>query len=175
MAPGVDSHHSNSLLSRALYGTRERIAGTIYGTILVMAVLAAGAESTTIDAWELDVLMVSTVVVLWIAHVYAHAIADSLSSGTRLSRASVTSLAGRESAIVLSAFAPSIALLIGVIGILSDADAVTIALGLCLLTLGIQGVRYARMASLSRWGTVLVVTLNLAAGLIIVGLKAALG
>jgi hypothetical protein len=175
MTPAVDSHHSNSLLSRALYGTRERIAGTIYGTILVMAVLAAGAESSTIDAWELDVLMVSTVVVLWIAHVYAHAIAESLSSGRRLSRKSFTSLAGREISIVLSALAPALALLIGVLGILSDSNAVTVALGLCMLTLGVQGVRYARMASLGRSGTVLVVTLNLAAGLFIVGLKAALG
>ena len=117
------------MLERILYGTRERIAGTIYGTILVMAVLAAGADSRTIDAWELDVLMVSTVVVLWAAHVYAHAIAESLTSGKRLNRRIVSHVAGRESSIVLAGVVPGLVLLLGVLGLYSDSTAVSIALG----------------------------------------------
>lgn len=175
MPSAVDSSPSGKLLTRIFYGTRERIAGTIYGTILIMAVLAAGADSRTIDAWELDVLMVSTVLVLWGAHVYAHAIAESLTSGERLNRKTITSLAGRESSIVLAGVVPGLVLLLGVLGAYSDSTAVSIALGLCMLTLGIQGVRYARMARLSALATAVFVTVNLALGLLIVSLKVALG
>ena len=175
MARAVDSNRSGRLLRWIFYGTRERIAGTIYGTILVMAVLAAGAESRTIDAWELDVLMASTVLVLWAAHVYAHAIAESLTSGERLNRKTVAGLAARESSIVLAGVVPGLVLLLGVLGAYDDSTAVSIALGLCMLTLGIQGVRYARMARLRPLAAALFVMLNLALGLVIVSLKATLG
>ena len=41
------------------------------------------------------------------------------------------------------------------------------------VTLAVQGVRYARAAALSRPATVAVVALNLALGLLIVGMKSA--
>jgi hypothetical protein len=174
MARAVDSSPSDTLLTRLFYGTRERIAGTIYGTILVMAVLAAGADNTTIDAWELDVIMVSTVLVLWAAHVYAHAIADSVTSGERLSRRAITGVARRESSIALAGVVPGIVLLLGVLGLYSDSTAVSVALGLCMVTLGIQGVRYARAARLSALATAVFVMANLALGLLIVTLKVTL-
>jgi hypothetical protein len=174
MARAVDSNSSGTLLTRIFYGTRERIAGTIYGTILVMAVLAAGADSPAIDAWELDVIMVSTVVVLWAAHVYAHAIAESLTSGERLNRRAVTGVARRESSIALAGAVPGIALLLGVLGLYSDSTAVWIALGLCTLTLGVQGLRYARTARLGTLATTVFVLANLGLGLLIVALKVTL-
>ena len=174
MAPAVDSTRPDKFLSRILWGSSDRIAGTIYGTILVMAVLAAGADSSTIDAWELDVIMVSTVVILWGAHVYAHAIADSLSSGRPLSRKTATALAGRESSIALAGVAPGTALLLGVLGLYSESTAVSIALGLCMVTLGFQGMRYARMARLSAPATAVFIMVNLALGLVIVSLKVTL-
>jgi hypothetical protein len=173
MAPVVDPPRPASFHERLLYGTRERIAGTIYGTIMVMAVLAAGSDSSTIDAWELDVIMVGTVGVLWIAHVYAHTLAESLSSGRPVNRKTAAGLAGRELSIVLSAALPATALLLGALGIVSDSSAVWLALGLCTFTLAVQGARYARMAGLRTSATIVVVALNLALGLLIVLLKAA--
>jgi hypothetical protein len=174
MARAFDSNSSGTLLSRIFYGTRERVAGTIYGTILVMAVLAAGADSPTIDAWELDVIMVSTVVVLWAAHVYAHAIAESLTSGERLNRKGVTGVARREGSIALAGVVPGIALLLGVLGLYSESTAVSIALGLCMVTLAVQGLRYARMARLKALATTVFVLANLGLGLLIVALKVTL-
>jgi hypothetical protein len=174
MARSVDSDGLMGLGARLLYGTRERIAGTIYGTIVALGVLAAGADSATIDAWELDVIMVATITVLWLAHVYAHAIQESLASETRLSLASVRDLAHRERAILLAAVVPAAALLLGAVGVVGDATAVWLALGAGTLTLAVQGLRYAVMASLSRRATILVLLLNLALGLSIVGLKAVL-
>ena len=75
MATPVDPNRRAGVVGRIVHGPRERIAGAVYGTIVVLGVLAAGSDSASIDAWELDVLMVATVLVLWVAHVYAHALA----------------------------------------------------------------------------------------------------
>lgn len=173
MASAVESHPRRlaDFLRRAVSGSRDRIAGTIYGTILVMAVLAAGADNRTIDAWELDVLMISTVLVLWLAHVYAHAIADSVTSGDPLRRKAVTGIARRESSIVRAGVLPGVVVFLAVLGVYSESTAVTIALGACMFTLGIQGLRYARAARLSALATSVFVILNLALGLLIVSLK----
>ena len=50
MTKDVGPHRLGRASERFLYGSRDRIAGTIYGTIVVMAVLAAGSDSDTIDA-----------------------------------------------------------------------------------------------------------------------------
>ena len=60
-----------------------RIAGTVYGTIVVMATVAAGGKGR-VDAWQLAAFVVATVVVLWLAHVYAHGLAESIERGRRL-------------------------------------------------------------------------------------------
>lgn len=115
--------------------------------------------------------MVSTVIVLWGAHVYAHAIAESVTTGEPLSRGGIGDVARRESSIALAAVAPGVAVFLAVLGVYSGSTAVSIALGLCLLTLGIQGVRYARVTRLSRPATAIFVAVNLSLGLLIVSLK----
>ena len=121
MAAPVDPNRRAGAVGTIVHGPRERIAGAVYGTIVVLGVLAAGSDSASIDAWELDVLMVATVLVLWVAHVYAHALAASLASGLRLDAAAITSLARREIPIVLAAVGPALVLLLGVFGLVSDA------------------------------------------------------
>ena len=111
----------------SLYGSRERIAGTIYGTVVVLGVLAAGSETSTIDAWQLDVIMVATVVVLWIAHVYAHAHRrESSTRARRLQWSRRSRLAGQRasSRSCSRPFFPALALLLGAVGVLADANAV---------------------------------------------------
>jgi hypothetical protein len=154
-----------------LHPPPERIAGSVYGTIVVLGVLAAGSESEAIDAWELDVLMVGTVLVLWIAHVYAHGIADSVSAGKPLDREAIRSLAVREVSIVLAAVGPAIVLLLGAFGLMGDENAVWLALAIGTLVLAFQGLRYAEATALRRRGTVVVVAINVALGLVIVALK----
>ena len=158
-----------------LYGPPERIAGGVYGTIVVLGVLAAGSDSDAIDAWELDVLMVGSVLVLWIAHVYAHGIAESIRAETPLSRRSLRALAARESSIALAAVGPGIVLLFGAFGLIGDENAVWLALALGTLILAFQGLRYARATALRWRGTLVVVAANVTLGLIIVGLKVWVG
>ncbi len=164
---------TSSSHTRAVHGGYTGIAGTVYGTIVVMATIAAGGKGE-VDAWRLAVIVVATVVVLWFAHVYAHGLGESIELGRRLDRAELAAVARREVAIVLAAVAPVTALVLGATGVIRESRAIWLALVIGLLALAVQGVRYARVERLGRIGTLISVSLNLGLGLVIVGLKALL-
>jgi hypothetical protein len=158
-------------LERLVFGSRRTIAGTVYGTIVVLASLAAGGKAFEHDLWHLAAIVVVTVVVLWIAHVYAHGLGESLEAGRRLDVAELGAIAGRELAIPLAAIAPTATLALGAVGVFRASTAVWIAVGVCVANLAAQGLRYARLERLGRVGTLSAVALNLALGLAIVALK----
>jgi hypothetical protein len=62
-------------------------------------------------------------------------------------------------------------LALGALGIIRDSTAVWLAVGICVLTLAVQGFRYAFLERLGWVGTLVSVAINLALGLAIVGLK----
>jgi hypothetical protein len=157
-------------LGRILLGTPSSIAGTVYGTIVVMGAVTAGSHDAG-EPWALAGIVVSTVIVLWIAHVYAHGLGESIGRGRRLDRAELFSVARRELAIPLAAVAPTASLVLGGLGVMRDTSAVWLALLIGLATLTVQGVRYARVERLGALGTATSVGLNLGLGLVIVGLK----
>ena len=70
--------------------------------------------------------------------------------------------------------APVAALVLAAVGVLGEQTAVWLALGIGVVTLGVQGRRYATVEQLDRTGTVTAVALNVFLGLVIVGLKALL-
>jgi hypothetical protein len=159
---------------RLLFGSRGRIAGTVYGTIVVMGTLAAGSH-TEPDPWRLAGIVTGTVAVLWIAHVYAHGLGESIALGRRLDWQELTDVARRELSIVLAAAGPVTALVLGAVGVFRESTAVWIAMSIGLVTLVAQGVRVAALERLSRLGAFATVAVNLALGLLIVGFEAALG
>ena len=165
---------AGSRLRRILLGTPGSIAGTVYGTIVVMGAVTAGA-GTQREPWSLAVVVVGTVVVLWLAHVYAHGLGESIELGRRLDRREFVSVARRELAIPLAAVAPAAALALGGLGLVAEATSLWLALGVGLATLAVQGLRYARLERFDLGRTVVSVCLNLGLGLAIVGLKVLLG
>ena len=158
-----------------LFGSRDSIAGTVYGTIVVMGAIAAAATVKPIRAGELAAAVSATVLVLWIAHVYSHALGETVRLGRRLDWPELVSVARREVAIALAGVAPVAALVLGALGILREVTAGWLAMGIGLATLLIQGVRYANVEHLTRLGTAVTIATNVGLGLAIVGLKAALG
>ena len=158
-------------LTRLVFGSRRSIAGTVYGTIVVLAALSAGGKAFEHDLWHLAAIVVTTVLVLWIAHVYAHGLGESLQLGRRLDAAELGAVAGRELAIPLAAVAPTTILALGAVGLFRGSTAVWLADGICVTTLAVQGLRYAALERLGRLGTLTSVALNLALGLTIVALK----
>jgi hypothetical protein len=155
--------------SRAALGLR--LGGFIYGTIVVLAVVAAGARLYPDDAAYVAALVAATSAVFWLAHVYAHGLAQSFADDRHLSIADLRTIAGREGSIVEAALPPVVALLLGAVGVLSTRAAVWTAFGLGLAVLVVLGITFARVERLGRLGTFAVVAANLALGVALVGLK----
>ena len=75
---------SSRAFRELLAGSSETIAGTVYGTIIVMATLVAGAPAFRYKLWNFFVVVVVTTLVFWAAHIYAHGLAESLQLRRRL-------------------------------------------------------------------------------------------
>jgi hypothetical protein len=156
----------------AFFGVARGIASTVYGTVTVMATIAVSAHEHS--ALVILELVLTTALVLWVAHVYAHGLSESIALHQRLTFAELRSIASRESGIVLAALLPATALLIGAVGWVSQRTAVWIAIGAGLATLAVEGVRYARIEEMGRIGTAVAVGANLLLGLCVVILKVAI-
>jgi hypothetical protein len=163
---------SRGTLYRLLLGSRGQISGTVYGTIVVMGTLAAGSDSRTVHAGRLAVLTAGTVIVFWLAHVYAEALDLSLTGQHKIDPGELLALCRHELAIPAAAVIPVLVLVVGASGAVDDSTAVWIAMAVGVVTLTAQGVRYARIEQLSRVGTLVSVSTNLGLGLAIVALKA---
>jgi hypothetical protein len=160
---------------RSLFlGTREGIAGAVYGTIVVLASLTAGASAYENDLWRLEGVVIASVLVLWLAHMYAHGIGESLQLGRRLTGVERRAVARREVSIALAAVLPLAAVTLGALGILGSSTALWVALGIGVATLAVQGVRYAQRERFGLPGTLLAVGINVALGLALVAVKVVL-
>jgi len=94
-------------VNRFVFGSRETIAAKVYGTIVVLAVIAAGGKAFQSDLWRLVTLVVATVLVLWLSHVYAHGLAQSVQTGSRIGTSDLAAIARRELAVPLVAVVPT--------------------------------------------------------------------
>jgi hypothetical protein len=149
----------------------ERLGGFIYGTILSLAVLVGGLKAFPDDAWKIVVLLAVTASVFWLAHVYADSLAHVVSENQHLSLAELRRIARRESSIIEAAVPPVAAMLLAVFGLLSTKAAAWIAYGLGLGVLTVSGLVFARVERLGLLATLVVVALNVALGVALVGLK----
>jgi hypothetical protein len=149
----------------------ERLGGFIYGTIVALAVVVAGARAYPHDAGHIAALVAVTAVALWLAHVYAHAVGHSVARDQHLSLAELRYIARREGSILEAAVPPVAALVLGAVGVLSTQVAVWAAFGLGLLVLAAQGITVARVERLGWLGTLTIVAANVSLGVLLVGLK----
>ena len=155
-----------------MLGVDDRIASTVFGTITAMATVTVYGRIFPDDPWKVEELVASTAVVLWIAHLYTHALSESISEGRRLNPGRVWSLAVRELGILLAAIPPTLALTLGGLGLLDETASIWLALGLGLAILAVEGVRYARIEGLGSLGVLLAIAVNVGIGVLVVLLKA---
>jgi hypothetical protein len=150
----------------------DGIASIVYGTVTAMATVTAfGSEQ---DAWKVARLVGATAIVFWIAHLYAHALSESIAEGRLLRPAVVASIAHREFGIVLAAVLPITALVLGATGVMREGSAAWVAMGVGLATLAVEGARYARLERLRVAGTLTAIASNVVLGLLVVALKVGL-
>jgi hypothetical protein len=170
---GAAARHDDlsNVATRTLFGVGTGIANTVYGTIVVMATLTA-AYANEHDPWRLTIIVVSTAAVLWVAHVYSHALSRTITDA-RPNFATVRRLALSELGILLAAAPPAAALVLGAAGVVRESRAVWLALATGLTVLAAEGVRYARLERFGRMRAAAAGSINLGLGLIVIGLKVA--
>jgi hypothetical protein len=169
MMATVPSPTGTSPFARSAAG--ERLGGFIYGTIVALAVVVAGARAYPHAAGHIAALVSVTAVALWLAHVYAHGLGESVAHDEHLTLAELRHIARREGSIVEAALPPVAALLLGSLGVVSTHAAVWTAFGLGLAVLVAQGIRFARIERLGTLGTLLVVAGNLSLGGLLIAVK----
>ena len=141
----------------------------MYGTVIVMSTIVAGSADHA--GWDLATLVASTALVIWIAHVYSHELGESIEESKRLDWRRLRGIAARQLPILAAAVVPTVMLALGAEGILRESRAIWAAIGVGLVTLGIQGARYAHVERLGSLGTAAVVAINLVLGGAVVALK----
>ena len=151
--------------------TGERIAGLVYGTIVVMSVIAASSQGLERDSARIAGLVVATNVVFWVAHVYAHAVELSVVTRGRLTGRGLKEVAVHEASILTAAVLPTGALLQGGFGFIGDRRAIWLALAAGTAALAAQGLALARIEKLTLFGTAMLVLANVLLGLAIVALE----
>lgn len=113
---------------------------SVYGTLLVSGmIVASGSHGAT--SWETFLSVLGTVIVFWVAHVYAGTVATHgvvPGNEARLSAAFRKSVR-RSLGFLTSALLPSLVLLIGALRIIPDGVAIWVALWLGVVILGALG------------------------------------
>ena len=105
-------------LKALVVGTRETIAGTVYGTIIVLSEVTAAASAFKHNLAPLAVIVGVTTIVFWAAHVYSQGIGRSIDLGRQLSATELRRVARRESSMLLAAVLPVLLLALGAAGVL---------------------------------------------------------
>ena len=149
----------------------DNLPGAIYGTLVVLAVLVGAGSHPEWPLWGILVLVVATSFVFWLAHVYAGALGRSLHSRQHLNRRMVTSVARHEWPLLQAAAWPSLALLVGVLGLIERDTALRLSSFVAIASLFAWGVAYASVKGLGKGGALLYGGLNAAFGGVIVILQ----
>jgi hypothetical protein len=142
--------------------------GAIYGTIVAAAVIAATAGHET-PGFVLTVT-VATLLVFWLAHVYADFLDHGLRHGSSELKVLV-SIMGQELSMVAAPALPILFLLLGALGVLGEELAVRIALWTGVVQLIGWGIDVGRRHGQGWPAALLVGLVNGAFGVIIVVLE----
>jgi hypothetical protein len=153
----------------------ERLAGVIYGTIVVLSVVVAGARAYPDSPGHVAALATVTAFVFWLAHVYSFALAQSVAHNEHLSLVSIRHIGWREAPLVGAAAPPVAALLLGALGVFEPTTAYWVALAVGLAVLAVQGLLFARIERLGPLATTAVVAVNVGLGALLIGLKIVVG
>lgn len=177
--PGVNS--PEALITSALGSTRPRpglvsrraqtdFTSAVYGSVVAGTVIVSAGP---VPALALAVLLVVSGVVFWLAHVYALTVANvhggwefgAIRKGLR-----------KEWPVAFAAIPPALGALTAVFfKDISYGDGAWIALVVAIVEQQVWGYAAVRRSSMSGLAVVRVLTLNVVIGLVVVGLKFAVG
>src|SRR3954468_15042339 len=114
--------------SRTEARSTTNVAGAIYGQVLASSEVAALSLDKELDSAEILAALAGTMLVFWLAHVYAHTVAERLTGPHVPRRANLRLAMAREWPMLQAAVPAAGALVLGVLGVFSTQTAVTVAL-----------------------------------------------
>jgi hypothetical protein len=148
----------------------KRIADAVYGTILVLAVVAALSEDESATPLAILGGALATSIVFWIVHVYADVLSRRAGGEASLWAVARDS-AHREWPLVEAALLPLVPLLLGAIGVFGRSTAITLSILVGLADLAGWGYVAGRALDQSRLAAVLSAVAAVALGTVMVLLK----
>jgi hypothetical protein len=148
-------------------------SGGLYGTVLVLAVIAALTKGDHDDTSATVVLagVLVTTIVFWLVHVYADTLAARVTEPERRWRDLALEHGRHDITIIEAAIPPALALLLGTVGVLSRGTAIWAAIVIGLLDLFAWGVLLGRALGYGPSRTAVIGLLNVALGGVMVALK----
>jgi hypothetical protein len=127
------------------------VADAVYGTILVLAVVAALSEDHGASPVAIAAGALATSLVFWVVHVYADVLSRRASGDTTGSWPLLRHAARQEWPLVEAAIVPTLPLLLGWIGLFERSTAVTLSLLVGLADLAGWGYLAGRTMGQSRF------------------------
>ena len=149
----------------------RNLAGAIYGTILATSVVAGLSEGGEVDKGPAALVVISSSLVFWLAHVYAGVLGHHLQPGHGFTWSRVGAITRHEWPILASGIPPAIVLALGTLGLFERDTAYWLAIGVGIASLVFWGVAYAREQGYHTVVVALAGAVNGLLGLVIVGLK----
>lgn len=154
--------------SRVADPGRRRAAG-IYGAIITAAILAAAGGKLSTPGLEVAVLV--TLVVYWIAEEYAEILAEHVTGGRLPSREYVRAALASTWPMVTASYIPLIVLLVARLAGATASVAANIGLAATIVLLTYHGWSAGRASELHGWRLTGVTSIATALGLVMVLLK----
>jgi hypothetical protein len=147
------------------------VAGAIYGLILAASVIGASSEKPGQVAAYVDIYLIVTLLIFYLAHVYSQILATWIREQHVPTRLEVAEELRAEWPMVAAPLLPILILALGILDAVEDRLAIDVALGVCLVQLTAAIVYAARRGGATRVQTIASVVIGLSFGIVIVMLK----
>ncbi|MER5389185.1 hypothetical protein [Saccharopolyspora sp. NPDC002686] len=169
----LDKFRAQARARRAERRAHADYTGGVYGSLLAASVVVGASTLGAFPRLELALLLLTTGIVFWLAHVHAQLFGARMAQRS-LSRRTVLHVCREEWPIVEAAVPPTVAVLISPLLGLDVQGAAWLALAAALISQMGWATAAARRAGAIWRQVVLTNAVNLAIGLLIVALKLAL-
>jgi hypothetical protein len=154
-----------------LADSATNVSRAVYGSVLVCSVVTVAAGDEELGLWRIATIVASTIVIYWLAHVYAATLGATIRTNERISVAAVRRVAANEWPLLQAAALPLLAIVLGALDVLARETALWIAVLIPIASLFAWGVVYARRERMSRLGTIAVASVTAFFGVVVVILK----
>jgi hypothetical protein len=158
--------------SRPLFRSDENVAGAIYCTVLVLGIIGGTSEAESLSLWADLVIVLVTMGVFWLAHIYAALLAVGVTEQMAFSWSESAGIARHEAPLLQAAVAPCVPLLLGALGILGRTAAIRLSFAIGIAALFGWGLVISRHRQGSTVRTLVIGSISAGLGLVVALLHA---